>query len=41
MRTPAYAREAMGISFLAANAGKESIALDLKHARRRRCSSGW
>lgn len=27
---PAYAREAMGISFLAANAGKESLALDLK-----------
>ena len=29
---PAYARSAMGISFLAVNAGKESIALDLKHA---------
>jgi crotonobetainyl-CoA:carnitine CoA-transferase CaiB-like acyl-CoA transferase len=28
---PAFAREGMGISFLAANAGKESIALDLKH----------
>ena len=28
---PAFARESMGISFLAANAGKESIALDLKH----------
>jgi crotonobetainyl-CoA:carnitine CoA-transferase CaiB-like acyl-CoA transferase len=29
---PAYARAGMGISFLAVNAGKESIALDLKHA---------
>ena len=29
---PAYARAAMGISFLAVNAGKQSIALDLKHA---------
>ena len=29
---PAYAAAAMGISFLAVNAGKESIALDLKHA---------
>ena len=28
---PAFAREGMGISFLAANAGKESIAIDLKH----------
>lgn len=28
---PAYARSRMGISFLAVNAGKESIALDLKH----------
>ena len=28
---PAYARSLMGISFLAVNAGKESIALDLKH----------
>jgi crotonobetainyl-CoA:carnitine CoA-transferase CaiB-like acyl-CoA transferase len=27
----AYARERMGISFLAVNAGKESIAVDLKH----------
>jgi crotonobetainyl-CoA:carnitine CoA-transferase CaiB-like acyl-CoA transferase len=27
---PAYARAGMGISFLAANAGKESIAIDLK-----------
>lgn len=29
---PAYARANMGISFLAVNAGKESIAVDLKHA---------
>jgi len=29
---PAYARAGMGISFLAVNAGKQSIALDLKHA---------
>ena len=29
---PAYARAGMGISYLAVNAGKESIALDLKHA---------
>jgi len=29
---PEYARAGMGISFLAVNAGKESIALDLKHA---------
>jgi crotonobetainyl-CoA:carnitine CoA-transferase CaiB-like acyl-CoA transferase len=29
---PAYARAGMGISFLAANAGKESIAIDLKMA---------
>ena len=28
---PAYAQQRMGISFLAVNAGKESIALDLKH----------
>jgi crotonobetainyl-CoA:carnitine CoA-transferase CaiB-like acyl-CoA transferase len=28
---PAFGREGMGISFLASNAGKESIALDLKH----------
>jgi CoA:oxalate CoA-transferase len=28
---PAYSRELMGISFLAVNAGKDSIALDLKH----------
>ena len=28
---PAYAQSRMGISFLAVNAGKESIALDLKH----------
>ena len=28
---PAYGRAKMGISFLAVNAGKESIALDLKH----------
>jgi len=28
---PAYSRERMGISFLAVNAGKESIAVDLKH----------
>ena len=28
---PAYANAGMGISFLAVNAGKESIALDLKH----------
>jgi crotonobetainyl-CoA:carnitine CoA-transferase CaiB-like acyl-CoA transferase len=27
----AYAREKMGVSFLAVNAGKESIAVDLKH----------
>ena len=27
---PAYSRERMGISFLAVNAGKESIALDLQ-----------
>ena len=32
---PAYARDGMGISFLAANAGKESIAIDLKQARGR------
>jgi crotonobetainyl-CoA:carnitine CoA-transferase CaiB-like acyl-CoA transferase len=30
---PAYARAGMGISFLAANAGKESIAIDLKTAQ--------
>ena len=29
---PAYAQQQMGISFLAVNAGKESIALDFKHA---------
>ena len=29
---PAYGRAGMGISFLAVNAGKESIAVDLKHA---------
>src|SRR4030095_1588673 len=29
---PAYASARMGISFLAVNAGKESIALDFKHA---------
>ena len=29
---PAYAEAGMGISFLAVNAGKESLALDLKHA---------
>jgi len=28
---PAYAQAGMGVSFLAVNAGKESIALDLKH----------
>lgn len=28
---PAYAKSQMGISFLAVNAGKESIAIDLKH----------